>query len=81
LRALLERLAPTLLLASHDLELVLARCPRVVVLDGGRVVADGAAREVLGDEALMHRHGLERPHSLTPHGGAGHGHGDASTGA
>ncbi|GIW73374.1 MAG: putative ABC transporter ATP-binding protein [Planctomycetota bacterium] len=72
--ALLGRLVPTLVLASHDLELVLALCDRVAVLDGGRVVADGPARAILGDEPLMLAHGLERPHSLTPHQGAGHHH-------
>ena len=67
LLALLGDLSRALLVASHDLEFVLALCTRVVVLDQGAVVADGPARAVLGDEALMLRHGLERPHSLQPH--------------
>ncbi len=54
----------TRIIATHDLELVVEVCPRVLVLDGGRVVADGAAAEVLDDEALMLAHGLERPHIL-----------------
>jgi cobalt/nickel transport system ATP-binding protein len=57
----------TFLLSSHDLELVLEVCDRVLLMDGGRIVADGAPHEVMGDVALMERHGLERPHSLTPH--------------
>jgi len=36
-------------------------CQRVIVLDGGRVAADGAADAVLYDAALMERHGLEIP--------------------
>jgi cobalt/nickel transport system ATP-binding protein len=52
------------LIASHDLEFVLETCPRVVVLDAGRVVADGPARERLADAALMARTGLEVPYSL-----------------
>lgn len=67
LLALLRGLERTLLVASHDLEFVLGLCSRVVVLDRGGVAADGPARQVLGDEALMLRHGLERPHSLVPH--------------
>ncbi len=62
--ALLRGLGGTKLIAAHDLELVLATCGRVLVLDGGRVVADGAARAVLADAALMEAHGLEVPWSL-----------------
>lgn len=61
----------TRIIATHDLELVVEVCPRVIVLDGGRVVADGPVHEILNDEALMLAHGLERPHSLRhrhPHG-------------
>jgi cobalt/nickel transport system ATP-binding protein len=62
--ALLKGLPGTLLVASHDLELLLEVCPRVLVLDAGKVAADGAARELLGDAALMEGHGLEVPWSL-----------------
>ncbi len=64
----------TLLVASHDLELILEVCDRVVLLDEGWIVADGAPHEILGDVALMAAHGLERPHSLTPHTQANHDH-------
>ena len=65
---LLHSFAHTRLIATHDLELVVEVCPRVVVLDGGVIVADGPTREVLNDEPLMLAHGLERPHSLRhPH--------------
>lgn len=81
LRALLEELSLATLVASHDLEFVLALCPQVLVLDHGRSIRVGPSREVLGDEELMLAHGLERPHSLTPHaephhasGGAAHDH-------
>jgi cobalt/nickel transport system ATP-binding protein len=61
---LLGTLGGTRLIASHDLELILQTCGRVLVLDAGRVMADGGPRSVLGDEALMERHGLEVPYSL-----------------
>lgn len=64
---LLRSLETALVVASHDLEFVLALCERAVVVDDGRVVADGAAAALLGDEPLMLTHGLERPHSLIPH--------------
>ncbi|MBD0336758.1 MAG: hypothetical protein ICV62_14815, partial [Cyanobacteria bacterium Co-bin13] len=31
------------------------------------VIADGDAREIMGNQALMEAHGLEKPHSLQPH--------------
>lgn len=52
------------LIASHDLELICELCSRVIVLDGGRIQADGPACEVLADERLMSRHGLEVPLSI-----------------
>jgi cobalt/nickel transport system ATP-binding protein len=61
---LLRSFAHTRIIATHDLELVVEVCARVIVLDGGRVVAEGPARDVLDDEALMLAHGLERPHIL-----------------
>jgi cobalt transport protein ATP-binding subunit len=69
--ALLASLPATRIVASHDLDMVVALCPRVIVLDGGRIVASGRTSDVLSDEALMLAHGLERPHSLQhahPHG-------------
>jgi cobalt/nickel transport system ATP-binding protein len=61
---LLTGLGGTKLIASHDLEFVLRTCPRVLVLDEGKLVADGPARTVLADAALMEAHGLEVPASL-----------------
>lgn len=55
----LTRLDATMLIASHDLALVGTVCRRVAVIDEGRIVADGAAAEILGNGELMERHGLE----------------------
>jgi cobalt/nickel transport system ATP-binding protein len=59
--ALLRELPQTMLVASHDMRLVWDLCPRTVILDGGRLVADGPTAELLQDETLMDRHGLEVP--------------------
>jgi cobalt/nickel transport system ATP-binding protein len=70
---LMNGLPATKMIAAHDLEMILRTCRRVLLLDGGQVVADGPARELFADGALMEAHGLEVPHSLTPHG-EGHRH-------
>ena len=70
-KALLKRVPATKLIATHDLDLAVALCSRVIVLDRGLIVADGPTHQVLNDEELMLAHGLERPHSLRhphPHG-------------
>jgi cobalt transport protein ATP-binding subunit len=61
---LLRTLPATRIVASHDLDLVVALCSRVFVLDQGAIVASGPTAEVLSDEDLMLAHGLEKPHSL-----------------
>ena len=61
---LLRSFEHTRIIATHDLELVVEVCTRVIVLDAGRVVADGPTGQILDDEALMLAHGLERPHIL-----------------
>jgi cobalt/nickel transport system ATP-binding protein len=61
---LLQSFEHTKIIATHDLELVVEVCSRVIVLDGGAVVADGPTRDILCDESLMLAHGLERPHIL-----------------
>jgi cobalt/nickel transport system ATP-binding protein len=58
---LLSSLSQTMLVASHDMRLVWELCPRTVILDGGRLVADGLTADLLQDKALMDRHGLEVP--------------------
>jgi cobalt/nickel transport system ATP-binding protein len=56
---LLDKLAPTMVVSTHDLRLVRELCPRTIILDEGRIAADGATAELLTDEALLCAHGLE----------------------
>ncbi len=49
------------LITSHDLDFIMDTCERVVLLDDGRIIADGDAKEILRDEALLTSHGLELP--------------------
>jgi len=64
---LLQASNETILVASHDLELILELCDRVVLIDNGRIIADGKPRDIMGDDKLMEAHGQEKPHSLVPH--------------
>lgn len=61
---LIRSLDATKLIATHDLEMVLELCGRALLLDAGRVVADGPAATILADETLMETHGLELPLSV-----------------
>ena len=53
------------LITSHDLDFVLDTCDRVLLLDDGRIIADGKTEEILRDEELLTSHGLELPLSLS----------------
>jgi cobalt/nickel transport system ATP-binding protein len=61
----LAGLDQAMLIATHDLELVLELCPRVILIDDGRIHADGPAEAILGDTTLMTSHGQEVPASLS----------------
>jgi len=56
---LLRELPQTMLVATHDMRMVAEVFPRMVVLDEGRVVADGPTDELLADRQLLETHGLE----------------------
>lgn len=64
--SMLRDLAVTVIIATHDLDLVLDLCDRVVLLDDGRIQAEGSPTYLLSDELLMDRHGLEVPWRLRP---------------
>ena len=57
----LQRLPQTRVIASHDLDLVLECCTRVLLMHEGRLQADGAPADVFRDGALLARCGLEPP--------------------
>ncbi len=61
---LVAGLPSSILLATHDLEMVLALCPKTVVMDRGKIWAEGDTRQLLSDDQLMREHGLEVPLSL-----------------
>jgi cobalt/nickel transport system ATP-binding protein len=54
----LKRLSITKIIVTHDLEMVEALCYRTVIIDRGRVVADGVTVDILADKRLLFEHGL-----------------------
>lgn len=52
------------LIATHDLEFVLEVCNRVIILDQGKLVADGKPLQILTQPDLLEQHSLEVPYSL-----------------
>jgi cobalt/nickel transport system ATP-binding protein len=56
----LRELPQTMLVSTHDLRLVQELFPRTIIMDDGRIVADGPTEQLLNDEALLKAHGLEK---------------------
>ncbi|MBE0547215.1 MAG: AAA family ATPase, partial [Rubrivivax sp.] len=58
---LLRSFSHTRIIATHDLDLVLDVCSRVLVMHEGRIQADGSPGELFRDRALLQRCHLEPP--------------------
>ena len=54
----------TKIITSHDLDMIMDTCSRVILLSGGRVAADGDADVILRDKELLESKRLELPLSL-----------------
>ena len=54
-------LSMTKLIASHDLDMILDTCSRVLLMDRGRIIADGPADSILRDRTLLEAHRMELP--------------------
>lgn len=57
-------LSKTKLIASHDLDMILDTCDRVILLSKGSIVADGPAAEILRDKQLLENNRMELPFCL-----------------
>ena len=57
-------LSMTKLIASHDLDMILDTCSRVLLLSGGQLVADGRAEDILRDRSLLEANRMELPFCL-----------------
>jgi len=65
LAEILHGLDTTMLIVTHDLPYASELCDRVVILDAGKVAADGPIDAVLGDDELLAAHRLEWPRAIT----------------
>lgn len=62
--AILARLSQTIVMVTHDLPYAHELCERAVIIDGGRIAADGPTSDILGDTELLAAHDLELPHGF-----------------
>lgn len=61
---LLNSFEHTKIITSHDLDMILETCSRVIVVKNGVIAADGNAMEILSNGVLLDDCGLELPFSL-----------------
>ncbi len=57
----INSLKNTKIITSHDLDMILDTCERVILLSGGRIVADGKCEDILKDKTLLEANHLELP--------------------
>ncbi len=60
-----KELGQTKLIASHDMDMIMDCCSRVILLSSGSVAADGPADVILRDKALLEANRMELPLSLS----------------
>lgn len=56
--ALLAGLPQTMLVATHDLAMAKQLFPRTLLMEDGRIVADGPSKNILSDTDFLESHGL-----------------------
>lgn len=67
----IQSLPQTKIIASHDLDMILDTCERVILLSHGTIAADGDCETILRDQALLEANRMELPLCLQRHSGVG----------
>jgi len=57
----MEEMELTMFVSSHDMLFVEEVFPRMVIMDQGKIVADGPTQDLMADQTLLQAHGLEKP--------------------
>ena len=57
----MKEITETVMIATHDMQLVCEWAERIIVLYKGRIVGDGTRNEIFGDEALTKQVGIRPP--------------------
>ncbi|MBR1566035.1 MAG: ABC transporter ATP-binding protein [Oscillospiraceae bacterium] len=57
----IRALPQTKIITSHDLDMILDTCDRVILLSHGEIAADGPAETILRDKALLEANRMELP--------------------
>jgi len=60
----INRLPQTKLIASHDLDMILETCDRVLLISKGSIAADGKAEKILRNRELLEKNRMELPFCL-----------------
>ena len=53
------------IIASHDMDFIWDTCKRVILMAEGQIIADGPVEEILRNQELLEKNGLELPLSLS----------------
>lgn len=61
----IRSLPQTKLITSHDLDMILDTCQRVILMSTGKIVADGPADVILRNRGLLEAHRMELPLRLS----------------
>lgn len=58
---ILNSFAHLKIIASHDLDFILDTCKRTVLMADGQIIQDGPTKDILSDQKLLEKNGLELP--------------------
>ncbi len=61
---LINRMKKTTIIATHDMEMALDICDKIIVIYEGKIVLSGTAKEVFSDEEILLKYDLEQPYSM-----------------